>query len=129
MDYGKEKEYLFMLSHVTGLGTILIRRLGEFFGSYECAWKCKSQDLNKTHILNEKRQDAFWEWHKKEDELRLEYEQLEQKKIRYVAHFEEEYPRRLIPYRDAPAGLFVKGKLPNEQAPSVAIVGARNCTE
>ena len=129
MDYGKEKEYLFMLSHVTGLGTILIRRLGEFFGSYECAWKCKSQDLNKTHILNEKRQDAFWEWHKKEDELRLEYEQLEQKKIRYVAHFEEEYPRRLIPYRDAPAGLFVKGKLPDEQAPSVAIVGARNCTE
>ncbi len=118
-----------MLSHVTGLGTILIRRLGEYFGSYEAVWKCDSRALNKTYILNERRQDAFWECHKREEEMRKEYELLEQKQIGYIAYFEEEYPKRLLPYRDSPVGLFVKGNLPDEYAPTVAIVGARNCTE
>ncbi len=129
MDYGKEKEYLFMLSHVTGLGTILIRRLGEYFGSYEAAWKCNMRDLKKVHILSEKRQEAFWECHKNEDVLRREFELLKQNRINYTAHFEDEYPKRLLPYRDSPVGLFVKGDLPNECIPTVAIVGARNCTE
>ncbi len=129
MENAKEKEYLFMLSHVTGLGTILIRRLGEHFGSYEAVWKCDKRDLAKIHILNEKRQDAFWEWHKKEEELRKEYGLLEKKHIRYTAHFEEEYPKRLLPYRDSPLGLFIKGNIPDDQTPAAAIVGARNCTE
>jgi len=118
-----------MLSHVTGLGTILIRRLGEWFGSYEAVWKSNSQTLTNTHILNEKRQEAFWEWRKREDELRREYESLEKNHIRYITHLEERYPKRLLPYRESPVGLFVKGELPDEQSPTVAIVGARKCTE
>lgn len=129
MDNGKEKEYLYMLSHVGGLGTVLIRRLCECFGSYEAVWKCDSRELAKTGILNAKRQESFWEWHKKEDGFRKEYEELEEKHIRYIAHFEEEYPQRLVPYRDSPVGLFLKGNLPDDRIPTAAIVGARNCTE
>ena len=65
-DNTKEKEYLFMLSHVTGLGAISIRRLGEYFGSYEAVWNCERNELSKNGVLNDKRQEAFWDWHKKE---------------------------------------------------------------
>lgn len=129
MEKMKEKQYLYMLSHVNGLGTVLIRRMREFFGSYEAVWKCEEQSLAKTGILNTKRQEALAEWHKKEDSLRKDYELLTQKGITYIAHFEEEYPKRLLPYKDSPAGLFVKGELPPDQVPTAAIVGARNCTE
>lgn len=40
----------------------------------------------------------------------------------------EKYPDRLLPYRAMPARLFVKGELPDEKKPTVAIVGARMCT-
>lgn len=40
-----------------------------------------------------------------------------------------DYPTRFLPYKDRPAALFVKGSLPENEVPSVAIVGARACTE
>lgn len=128
-DNAKEKEYLFMLSHVTGLGTISIHRLRDYFGSFEAVWNCERKELSKTGILNDKRQEAFWVWHKKEGELRKEYDTLEEKNIRYIAYFDSEYPSRLKPYRDSPVALYVKGDVPDDYIPSVAIVGARNCTE
>ena len=129
IDKINEKLYLYMLSHVNGLGTMTIRRLRDYFGSYEAVWKCGRQSLAKAGILNEKKQAALCEWHKKEEMLIKCYEQLEQKGIAYIAHFEEEYPKRLLPYNDLPVGLFVKGNLPSDQIPSASIVGARNCTE
>lgn len=39
------------------------------------------------------------------------------------------YPRRLAAYGGMPAKIFVKGGLPGEQVPTVAVVGARMCTQ
>ena len=39
------------------------------------------------------------------------------------------YPKRLKSLPDAPFSLYVKGELPKEELPSVAIVGARVCSE
>lgn len=54
--------------------------------------------------------------------------QLEQK-IWKLDQNSEEYPERLreIPY--PPKGLYVLGRLPDERIPSVAIIGARDCSE
>ena len=38
-------------------------------------------------------------------------------------------PGRLLPFRDRPAGLFVRGTLPAKDRFTAAIVGARSCTE
>lgn len=38
------------------------------------------------------------------------------------------YPNRLSTIPDAPAALFYRGKLPDVHRPSVAIIGARNCS-
>ncbi len=48
--------------------------------------------------------------------------------IRFTDVEQENYPKRLLPLRDRPYGLFYKGELPSEDVKTVAIVGARVCT-
>lgn len=124
-----EKEYLYRISHVPGLGAVSIRRLKEFFGSFHAVWHCKESELLKSGILTTKRIDAFFECRRGEQELKRSYEDLEKEGIRYIAYFEADFPGRLTPFHDCPVGLFVKGSLPADREPTVAIVGARNCTE
>ena len=49
--------------------------------------------------------------------------------IRYIGRFEKEYPQRLQDIKNPPAGIYVKGNLPREESKTVAIVGARECSE
>ena len=40
-----------------------------------------------------------------------------------------DFPKRLLHLQDCPFGLFFKGRLPDEKLPSVAVIGARECSE
>lgn len=54
----------------------------------------------------------------------------EQKKdITFVTPFETTYPEKLRNIPDAPAGLYVRGKLPVEGEMTVAVIGARDCSD
>ena len=48
--------------------------------------------------------------------------------IRCVKAGSPKYPRRLEQLADMPEQLYVKGNLPDDEKPSIAIVGARNCS-
>lgn len=52
-----------------------------------------------------------------------------QSEYRYVDRFSDDYPEKLNFIKDPPAGLYVKGSLPNSDRPSVAIVGSRICSQ
>lgn len=124
-----EKEYLYCISHAVGIGAVTILRLHEYFGTFEAVWRAKEKELTESKLLTPKRLESLIFCHAKEAEFQREYEKLSMNKIRFIAYFEEEYPKRLNDFSDRPACLFVKGKLPDDERPSVAIVGARNCTE
>ncbi len=49
--------------------------------------------------------------------------------IRFITPFEKEYPDRLRNIPDAPSGLYVRGKLPVNKGVSVAVIGARDCSD
>lgn len=49
--------------------------------------------------------------------------------IWYVSYGEAAYPAKLRNIPDPPYGLFVKGKVPREELPAVAMIGARACSE
>lgn len=49
--------------------------------------------------------------------------------IRRISREDAEYPKRLARIPDAPKCLYVKGRLPEENLPSVALIGARDCSE
>ncbi len=55
-------------------------------------------------------------------------DELQKRKIQFVSRMNDRYPQRLLTIENAPNGLFYKGRLPEEDRRSVAVVGARMCT-
>lgn len=56
------------------------------------------------------------------------YGEAVEKGIRLVIYDMEEYPGRLKAIEGMPYALYIKGRLPDEDSPAAAIVGARRCT-
>ena len=54
---------------------------------------------------------------------------LENLKIDFIPFTVADYPHRLKNIPDPPFGLYVKGELPENDVPTVAIIGARACSE
>ena len=54
--------------------------------------------------------------------------ELVKREINYTARNDEDYPTSLRGIPSAPKGLYYIGQLPDENIPSVAIIGARNCS-
>lgn len=48
---------------------------------------------------------------------------------RYIDRFSAEYPKKLQEIKNAPAGIYIKGNLPDENQKTVAIVGSRICSQ
>ena len=57
------------------------------------------------------------------------YYRMQEDRITYVNHSDPDFPEKLKNIPGSPYGIFVKGNLPDPQVPSVAIVGARECSE
>lgn len=57
------------------------------------------------------------------------WETVLERNIRFVMLPDADYPKRLRNIPDPPRGLFVKGRLPDENSLSVAVIGARDCSE
>lgn len=58
-----------------------------------------------------------------------EYYRLSEEGIAFYPFYHPRYPERLSHIPDRPFGLYVKGRLPEEKKRSLAVVGARNCSE
>ncbi len=123
-----EKEYLYWLCHIQGLGSVSIGKLRAYFKSCGEIWKADDKTLSDTGILSEKQRNAVWASKRHIDGVMKEYAGLESRGIRFVADWEEEFPQELKNYYGMPSGLFVKGNFPQKRRPSVSIVGARECT-
>lgn len=124
----REKEYLYWLCGIPNLGAVSIRRLYEHFQSFEAIYNIEEKEMEHTGILNRTQRKALAEWHSQLSACCQAYERMAGEGIRFVTPFDEDYPKRLLEIYDYPMGLFVKGRLPKEDLPSVAIVGARGCS-
>ena len=62
-------------------------------------------------------------------DLDTEYDRLLSLGIDFVPYYDERYPERLKRTAGHPFALFCFGSLPPDDVPSVAIIGARNCSE
>lgn len=125
----REREYLYWLCQIPSLGAVSIRKLGEYFGSYEAVY----YNIEETHFhlgefLKKRQLAEVLEWKKKFKEIKKGFMELERRDIRFVTPLDEDYPQRLKNIYDYPMGLYVRGKLPQQQRPAVAIVGARGCS-
>ena len=125
-----EKRYLYWLTRIPGFGAVTIRRIWETAGSFENAYYIEGMELKKQGILqSEEKCRTYDRWKEQFSCMVREYDHLQEKGIRFVTPLDREYPKRLLHIYDYPMGLYVKGELPDEECPTAAIIGARNCTE
>lgn len=122
----EDRAYAYWLHNAPGIGDRTIERLLEKFGSAREVYHA-GEEVLKTVVKEkaaEKLKQFSGEW-----EVEKKYEEMKQKGISFYSLEEEEYPARLRKLAHPPYGIYCKGKLPREETPSVAIIGARECSQ
>lgn len=117
-------KYLYWLDRIKGLGPVSKRNLMEAFGSAREVYLGKEKLIR--YILDEKKWKLFET--AKTEEPEQAFEQLMKQNIGMVAYGQNRYPGKLIHIPDPPFCIYYKGKLPEENLPSVAVIGARECS-
>lgn len=119
-------KYEYWFANIKGIGNQRKRKLREGIERAEELYYIEEIGL-KAFGAEEKEIACILE-SKKTWALEEEYEKLEKKRIRFYPYFCDAYPTRLKRISAPPYALYGKGKLPDEETLSVAIVGARECS-
>ncbi len=119
-------KYLYWLANVGGLGTAGRERLLEAFGTGAAVYGAQEKHL--AMVLEKNKLESLLEMRKNWDVDR-EYAQLQEKQIIFICTADEEYPEKLRNIPDHPFGIYCKGRMPQPQKLSVAVVGARECSD
>lgn len=121
----KERQCLYFLQSTELIGNATIKKMYNHFGSYEGIYMAPDSELGE--FLSPKMMDRFIN-DRYSKNIEAEYCRLAKNNINYYLVQDEEYPTRLLELHDAPPAILVNGTLPDPNIPSVAIIGARNCT-
>lgn len=125
-DWKKEQPYIYWMTRVDGVGSRTIEKLVGYAGSPEKVYGLKLSDM--MGIIPKSKAEALLKA-KQEGDIFEEYYALKGKGIRFISIYHPCYPKRLKNIPDAPYGIYVEGKLPEENIPSIAVIGARQCSD
>lgn len=123
----KEEIYEYWLDKIKPLRGKKKCQLCKQAGSAKALFYMEETAIRKTGILNEKELLLLID-RRKNTNPEKEYEELRTKKIQFVSCMSKEYPQRLLQTESPPFGIYIKGVLLNENIPSVAVIGARQCS-
>jgi DNA processing protein len=121
-----ELKYWVAFSGIAGIGRVRISQLKEYFGSLRDAWKAPEGKLRQAG-LDSRSIDALVSLRPRirpDDEM----EKLERHRVKPLIYEDPLYPTRLKQIYDYPPVLYVRGNLPAEDEPGLAIVGTRRPT-
>lgn len=104
----------------------LLLRFGRPSGVFEASEKAL---LDSNLSIGKKERWIAYIKERQEENVKREYEELQIKGILFYPEYHPHYPAKLLSIPVRPFGIFVKGKLPDVRQRSLAIVGARDCSE
>ena len=120
-----EKYWLWLIS-IEDMYNDKIKRIMSVFNNPRELFFASENMLKKSKVINDKELSKIILSRKVYSYDKFK-ESLDKKKIKFITMNSKDYPENLKKIYDPPYGLFIKGNtIPNN--PSVAIVGARNCT-
>ena len=122
----EEQIYAYWLANIRGIGKKTAKILTEEGRSAKDVWNMPPGDVKK---LMKPLQYEYFTASRNLWNLEKEYAMLEERKIRFLSQSHPDFPEKLRTIPDAPYALYVKGNLPDPEQPSVAIIGARMCSE
>ena len=125
-----DKAYMHWLYQAVGMGNRgLLRKLTSDCTPaeiYETAKKrCLAKKLSSKYQAKAAQIEAFTDSY----DVTAEYEKMIERGISFVTVGEEGYPKKLANIPDPPWAIYYVGKLPSDKEKSIAVIGARNCSE
>lgn len=121
-----ELKYWVAFSGMPGIGRVRISQLKEYFGSLQDAWKAPEAKLKQAG-LDSRSIDAVVTL-RPGISLDADMEKLQRHRVNVLICEDPNYPSRLKEIYDYPPVLYVRGSLPAEDEPCLAIVGTRRPT-
>lgn len=119
--------FFWKLSSLEGIGIKTYEAMQTFFDSPKSLFLSGNDKREKCGIFSEKQINILSEASDIDVILR-EYEVFVKKTVKYISVEEDDFPKRLKNLADCPIGLFFIGNLPDENVPSVGVIGARECS-
>lgn len=121
-------KYNYWLGTLPGIGDATIYRLLSVYGAPEMIYQaCVTEKKTFIELIGNKVTGVIERT--KNADLEREMSEYEKKGIKAVSISDAGYPLRLKKLNNAPYIIYYKGELPSDNIPSVAIIGARNCSE
>ncbi len=122
----KVYDYWLYSQGTIGRKTLLKLKENGFDGFF--LYHCKESEIPS--FLGEKQKTSIIKGKaKKQEILYRDFEKVKKDGIFMTVFGDADYPKKLYKIPDAPAVIFYKGKLPKEEKRSIAIIGARNCSQ
>ena len=121
----EEKVFQFWLHNLPGAGDRTIGKLLKHFGSAKKVCLAKPDALKP--VLKEKAVQRILEFNKIFDPQKV-YDKMTADGIAFYTIEDEKYPERLRKLKNPPYAVYCLGRLPEERAPAVAVIGARECS-
>mgnify|MGYP003306836409 CR=1 FL=1 len=119
-----EEMYYYWLHNVAGIGRVTFRKILEYMSPkelYECSIEKHPLFLTEKQRMRIKESKKYWDVSK-------EWELLKNRGIHVFGLGEKNYPEKLSHISDPPPVLYHKGKKDIYNQPSVAVIGARACS-
>ncbi len=121
-----EREYLICVSTYVPLGPVRLSLLKSYFGSARKIWQANYSDLRQTG-LSERLTSGLIK-HRNRFNPEAYFARLKQNNITVLTQADFQYPANLLDLADAPALLYVKGKIKKADSKAIAVVGSRKMT-
>ncbi len=120
-----ELYYWIALRLTFGIGTVAYKHLLERFSSPERIFAASAEELASVEGLSRRAMEALQSFNGNR-EVDEEIERIERESIAVIPYTYPGYPERLRSIYDPPPYLYVRGTLPPDDRPVVAVVGSRH---
>ena len=117
----------FWLCTIKGLYDRQRKVLLQFFETPEQIRRAKKEELENIPFLTPPKVQIILR-HQKEFDPEKQYHMYERRGIQFISHSHKRFPKRLKAIYDYPVGLFYIGKIPAQEEPVLAVIGARMCS-
>jgi len=125
----EEIHFNYWLANIPGIGNKTIEKLLQYAITPQNLWYMSKKEYHdKTYGLKASQIEAIVS-SKNPDLIIRNYDLMEKKNIHFSTRLMSDFPQKLVQIPDAPFAIYFRGSLPNPDILSVAIVGARNCSE
>lgn len=121
-------KYQYWLSNIEGIGAATIQKFLHYVDSAEELYSIPDVQIDSMVTVGTKERQKLIQ-NRKWWDVDGSWERFLRKGICFLSQEMEEFPEKLRNIENPPYSIYIKGELPNEAFRSVAIVGARRCSE